>query len=320
MTDHIRREHEVTFTSDGLTLAGTLTVPRAASSLPEAPAPVVLMLPGSGQTDRNDSAKQLPINLFPQLVVPLVARGFATFSYDKRGVGASEGDFWPTGFNDNTADAAAAVAWLAQRPEVDASRIFVLGHSEGALHAARLAAGTEDGDDAAVAGAILLAGAAKTGEETLLWQGSKIASTLTGFNKFVIRLLHIDVEKSQRKTFDKVRATTADVTRIQLQKVNTKWLREFLAYDPATDLTKVQVPVLAITGSRDMQVDPSDLERMAELVPQNFESHLVPDVTHLMRDDPNGSGLQGYKAQAKRPVDARVVALVTDWLKSRVLA
>jgi uncharacterized protein len=317
MTDHGRRELAVTFTSNGLALSGTLTTPEA-----KTPAPAVLMLPGSGQTDRDDSAKQLPINLFPQLVTPLVAQGFATFSYDKRGVGASEGDYYSTGFNDNTADAAAAVAWLAQRPEVDASRIFVLGHSEGALHAVRLAAGVGAGTGAAaaVAGAILLAGAAKTGEETLLWQGRQIASTLTGFNKAVIRLLRVDVEKSQQKTFDRLKATTTDVTRIQLQKVNAKWMREFLAYDPATDLAKVESPVLAVTGSHDIQVDPSDLKRMTELIPQNFESHLVPGVTHLMRDDPENAGLKGYKAQAKQPVDARVVSLVAEWLKARVPA
>ncbi|MEO7147065.1 MAG: hypothetical protein ABIW81_05480 [Terrimesophilobacter sp.] len=76
------------------------------------------------------------------------------------------------------------------------------------------------GDDRAIeaSGAILLARAAMLGEETLLWQRSKIASALTGFNRFVIRLLRVDVVKSQQKTFERVKPTTSDVTRIQLQK------------------------------------------------------------------------------------------------------
>ncbi len=84
MTDHDRREHAGTFTSDGLALSRML-----ATSEAEAPAPVVLMTPSSGQTDRNNNAKLLPINLFSQLVAPLVEQGIATFSYDKRGVSAS---------------------------------------------------------------------------------------------------------------------------------------------------------------------------------------------------------------------------------------
>ena len=87
--------------------------------------------------------------------------GFATFRYDKRGVGASGGDYWATGFNDRLTDAIAAVKWLASQPTLDASRVFVLGHSEGALIAIRLASGA-----AQVAGAVLLAGSAKTGEQT----------------------------------------------------------------------------------------------------------------------------------------------------------
>jgi len=308
MTNDNVTEHAVTFTSDGLALAGTLTTPAT-----KTPSPVVLMLPGSGQTDRNDNAKRLPVDLFPQLVPALTARGIATFSYDKRGVGASEGDYWSTGFNDTTADAAAAVAWLAQHPEVDSTRIFVLDHSEGALHAVRLAAG-----GAAVAGAILLAGSTKTGEEAMVWQGRTIASTLTGFNKALIRFLRVDVVKAQQKTLNRLKATTADVTRIQLQKINAKWMREFLTYDPTADLAKVQVPTLAITGEKDIQVDPSDLARMANLITQPFESHKIPGVTHLIRDDPNDAGLKGYKAQAARPVDGRVITLVAEWLKAHV--
>ena len=49
-------------------------------------------------------------------------------------------------------------------------------------------------------------------------------------------------------------------------KVNAKWQREFMAYDPAIDLPRVTVPMLAITGSKYIQVDPADLERMAGLV------------------------------------------------------
>jgi len=307
MTSCDQIEKPVTFTSEGLALSGTLTLPGTAS-----PAPTVLMLPGSGQTDRDDNAKSLKINLFPQLVPTLTAHGFATFRYDKRGVGSSEGDYWASGFNDGVTDAVSAVGWLVRQPEVDSSRVFVLGHSEGALISARLAAGAAE-----VAGAILLAGSAKTGEETMLWQGRKIAASLTGLNKLVIRALRLDVVKLQKKALARLKATTGDIARIQLQKINAKWFREFLAYDPTVDLANVKVPILAVTGASDIQTDPSDLDRMAELVPHALESHVVPGVTHLLRDDPEDSGLKGYKSQPRRPIDGRVIVHITDWLEGQ---
>jgi pimeloyl-ACP methyl ester carboxylesterase len=299
-------EQTVTFASAGNNLAGTLTLP----ALP-GPAPAMLLLPGSGPTDRDDNAKTLAIDLFPPLVTALDEWGFATFRYDKRGVGASGGSYWATGFDDRLTDAVAAVTWLAQQPQVDASRIYVLGHSEGALLAGRLAAGA-----APVAGAVLLAGSAKSGEQTLLWQGRQIIPTITGFSARLIRLLRIDPEKQQRKFIARVKATTGDTVRVQLvKKVNAKWLREFIAYDPAADLTAVRVPVLAITGAKDLQTDPADIDRMAKLDPGDFEGHVIPDVTHLLRAEPGAPSLRTYKQQAQRPIDPRVVDYLHAWLQ-----
>jgi uncharacterized protein len=303
------RERAVTFRSAGLDLAGTLTLPATGE-----PPPAVLLLPGSGQTDRNDNARALAINVFPPFVQALDGAGLATFRYDKRGVGASAGDYWRTGFDDRLTDAVAAVDWLRGQPDVDSSRIFVLGHSEGALLAVRLAAG-----GAPVAGLVLLAGSAKTGEQTLRWQGAKIAASITGFPGFVLRVLHIDPLRAQDKAIARVKATNSDTLRIQLvQKLNAKWMREFIAYDPEPDLAAVRVPVLAITGAKDLQVDPADVDRMAQLITGPFESHVVPDVTHLLRAEPGRPSLQTYRRQVKQPIDPRVTDYVRDWLKQRV--
>ena len=78
--------------------------------------------------------------------------------YDKRGVGASEGDFWTAGLSDNVDDAAAAVACLRSQPGVDPERVYVCGHSEGATISIRLAGAHEP-----IAGAILLAGVGRPG-------------------------------------------------------------------------------------------------------------------------------------------------------------
>jgi uncharacterized protein len=303
MSDPVRRE-EVRFRSGGLTLAGTFAAPAA-----DGPVPAVLMLQGSGRTDRDDNAKALAVDVFPQLSAAIERHGVATFRYDKRGVGGSEGDYFGSDFDDRLTDAVAAVAWLRARPEVDASHVIALGHSEGAMVAVRLAAGA-----APVAGTVLLAGSAMTGEQILTWQGRQIAQSLTGISKWMVRLLRIDPLKSQRKALNRIRSSQGPVVRVQGRKINAAWMRQFMAYDPAPDLAQVDVPVLAITGDRDLQVDPDDLDRMRHLVKGPFQALRPSGVTHLLRAEGSKRGLSGYKEQVRRPVDPRVVSAVTDWL------
>src|SRR3954471_7756924 len=103
MPDPVMHERQGTCPSAGLVLAGTLVVPEGDGSA--AARAAVLLLPGSGQTDRDDNAERLAINAFPPLVHALPALRVAPFRYDKRGVGASQGDYWHTGFDDRLTDA-----------------------------------------------------------------------------------------------------------------------------------------------------------------------------------------------------------------------
>ena len=301
-------ESRESFTSGGFVLSGTLTTPNI-----ETPAPAVLLLPGSGKVDRDDNAKQLRIDLFPQLIPSLTSIGFATFRYDKRGVGESGGDFLETGLEDLLDDVRSAINWLKNRQEIDASKIFILGHSEGALLSVRATAENES-----IAGAILLAGPAKNGEETILWQTQKISQSASRLNRAITKLLRIDVVKLVKKNLEQIKATSEDTARIQGKKINAKWFREFLAYDPSTDLGKLHQPTLAITGSEDIQVDPSDLRLMVELTHGNLESHEVPGLTHLLRRDPSKAGIKSYKKQTKQPVDPSILELVTNWLAKQI--
>ncbi|MDA1189572.1 MAG: alpha/beta fold hydrolase, partial [Chloroflexi bacterium] len=262
-------QHEVSFQSGGGRMAGTLAVPDGPG-----PYPAVLLIPGSGQVDRDENHKKMRMNAFALLALHLAGQGFATLRYDKRGVGASEGDFWTTGFHDNVADATAALGFLKGEERVKAGSVFLMGHSEGALIATRMAA-----EGADVAGAVLLAGPAQQGEAVLKWQAAQIVPTLGGFTKFIVKLFRIDPLKQQQNHINKVKRSTKDTYRIQLvAKINAKWLREFLAYDPAEDFPRITVPVLAVTGSKDLQVPPDDLTRMAELATCDFESYLAEDV------------------------------------------
>ena len=288
--------------ADGI-LAGTLATPRTPG-----PYPAALLLPGSGPLDRDGNVKRMPIDVSRRLAATLAGHGWASYRYDKRGVGASAGDYLSTGFHDELADAQAALTALEAREEV--SRVIVIGHSAGAVHAASLA-----GREPAIAGAVLLAATAKTGEETLRWQARKMGDDLVpGPVKALMRLFRTDVLKQQDSAIAKLKATTTDVARIQLQKVNAKWMREFIAFDPVPVMAATTAPILAITGSKDVQVDPADLEVIAATAP-NARVLEVPDMDHILRPESAAtSNPRHYAKQAQKPLDARAVEAILDWL------
>ena len=298
-------QREVNFHSRDLTLAGTITVPVKGDNFP-----AVLFIPGSGQIDRDENHKKMRLNVFHDLAGSLAACGFASLRYDKCGVGASGGNYWETGFHDNIADAQAAMAFLKKQERIDTSAVFLLGHSEGAYIATNIAADSTD-----MSGIILLAGGARSGEETLKWQALKVVEGMKGFNGWLINVLHLDVARSQQKQLDRIKKSDKDFIRVQLvSKLNAKWMREFLAYNPAEDLPAITVPVLAITGSKDIQVDPEDLKLMEKLVRSPFEYRILPDVTHLLRKEEGTASISNYRKLVREPIDAGIPEIICDWL------
>lgn len=296
---------DITFDSAGCALAATyleVTSPVAAA----------VLITGSGQTDRNSDVRlpfgQVLRSDITGAVAEALARArVATLRYDKRGVGASAGDFYAAGMDQRLADAGAALDWLAARqPGVP---LLTAGHSEGAYHAARLAA-----DDPRVAGVVLLAGSVRPGGDVLAWQTDQIASRLPVSARFVLKLMRTDAVSAQRKNQEKIMASAGDVIRVQGVKVAARWFRDFVRYDPGPVLARVSVPVLAITGGHDLQVPPSDIEAMGKLVHGPFEGHVVGDLSHMLRPDPDCLGPRGYRRAGRGPVSAEVLTLITDWV------
>jgi uncharacterized protein len=296
---------DVTFDSGGCPLAGTCT--EAAS-----PVAAALLISGGGRTDR-DSDARLP---FGQALRAGITRAVAealepvqvsALRYDKRGVGASGGDYYTVGMDQRLADAGAALGWLAAR--YPGLPLLVIGHSEGSYYAAQLA-----GQDSGVAGAVLLSGSVRPGDELLAWQTRQIAATLPRPSRLILRLMRTDAVRAQRKNQDKIMASTADAVRLQGTRVAAKWTRDFIRYDPAPALARVGVPVLAITGGHDLQAPPDDIAATGKLVRGPFEGHVVGDLSHLLRSDPGSTGLRGYRRAVREPVSAEVLGLITDWV------
>src|SRR3712207_9365335 len=90
-------------------------------------------------------------------------------------------------------------------------------------------------------------------------------------------------------------------------RVNARWTREFMAHDPRADLRRIAVPVLALTGGKDLQVDPGDLAVIAATVPGGARTELVPDLGHTLRSQPGPPSMGAYRKELRRPVDPSVL-------------
>jgi pimeloyl-ACP methyl ester carboxylesterase len=286
-------------------LAGTLTLPDAAG-----PVPAVLLAPGSGPLDRDSDHRRMRFGVTRDLAHALAGAGLASLRYDKRGVGGSPGDWRRAGLSDNADDLARALSALAARPEVDGDRVLLAGHSEGALLATMAAA-----RGARVAGVVLLAGSATPGAELLRWQARRIAPTLPAPVRGLLRLLRVDLERKVAANHERIRATTTDVARIGGARLNARWHREFLAYDPRDDLTRISVPVLAVTGGKDLQVPAADLDTIAATVPGPVTTLCPPDLTHTLRRQPGPASLRAYRGELRQPVDGEVLDTVASWCR-----
>ena len=283
----------------GVSLRGTLTLPEAAG-----PAPAALLLSGSGPLDRDSNMRDQRLDIASALASALAAHGVGSLRFDKRGVGASSGDYMRTGFAQETRDAAAALDALRSAGGVDGDRLSVAGHSVGATIASRLAA-----SGAGLAGAVLLSGQAQTGAEIMRWQSERIAGTLRG----VSRLFGRRFLRKQAGLRQRLLASTDDVLRVGRQEFPARWFREYMAYDPAGDLRAIRCPVLAITGRSDVQVDAGDVARIGELVGGPFTGETPDGLSHLLRTHPGAPGIGTYRAQLRHPVDADLLERVATW-------
>lgn len=302
-TDTSSEQELVLPAPDGLGLTGTLTLPSG-----DGPFPAALLLGGSGPLDRDsDAGRHRRLGLGRSLARALAAHGVASVRYDRRGVGATGGGDWrAVGFTQNRDDAAAALRGLRGHPTVRGDAVAVVGHSEGALHAAALGARE---DPAAV---VLLAPAARPGADVLRWQAAQLAGDLPAPVRLLLRVLRTDLAAQQARNARRILATITDVARVGGVQVNARWHREFMAHDPRPDLAALRSRMLAVTGEKDLQVPPEDLDVVAELSP-GAEVRRVPDLTHVLRRDSAPASLRRYRALLREPVDAQLLDDVATW-------
>lgn len=241
------KTEEVAFknVADGATLVGTLSYP---IGYKKGRTPVVLMVTGSGQENRDEEI----FDHKPFLVIAdyLARHGVATLRYDDRGFGKSTGgDVEHATTLDFMRDAASGIDFL--RASKQFSRVGILGHSEGGSIAFML------GAKGKVDFVISMAGVGVKGDTALTAQANKILE-LTG--------------QSMRYSTHQYRMN-AIIKR-------SPWLNFFIDYDPSADISKTLCPVMAINGSRDIQV-------ISSLNLAGIKAHLRPNPKNIIKEYPS---------------------------------
>lgn len=296
----MKTDPDIAFESAGLRLYGTYARPDNVDTLP-----AVLIIAGSGPIDRDSNMPKQTLNIGNALAERLGAAGIASFRFDKRGTGKSEGDYWKTGFYDETKDAEAALYKLKKLHGKGTGPHVVMGHSAGATIALQLAADNKDILD----GCILLACSAQKGETVMEWQSQVIADTLS-FPFSLFRSLIIRRQKAVRR---KILQASPDAVKLGREQQNVRWLQEFMAFEPAKLLPKLGIPTLAITGQKDIQVNYHDLAVMSDLAPGKVETLSPVNLTHLLRDYHGKPAITNYRKQFGMPVSTELSQSIIAW-------
>ena len=273
--------------------------------------PAALLLAGSGPLDHDGNAPGMPIGIQVALARALAEVGIASLRFDRRAVNDG-GDWREASFADNTDDSKAAWELLVADPRFDLARLSIIGHSEGAVQAVRLAA--DSALQPAPSALVLLAGSARPGGDVLAWQAKRIGAAMPAPDE-ATRLAQAEAAVAQTRAVQgRLLATTTPVAAIDGVELNAAWMRGFITYNPATDLPRIGCRVLAMTGDKDLQVPPDDLVAIAAGVGGPVESQRPDGISHLLRTDPAEPTLADYPRQLENLVDEQVLGSVTSWL------
>jgi pimeloyl-ACP methyl ester carboxylesterase len=322
---------EVTFKADKRTLYGTLTIPAGPG-----PWPGILLLAGSGPTDRDWNSALIPTKngSGALLANALASHGAVVMRFDKAGSGKNQGPPLSEWTLETYRDEAyGALAVLRGRDNVRDDRVFVIGHSEGGIHATRLAVAGQ------LRGVVYLASASRTMADTIL---SQLEAQLKNPNA---QLSEKAVEQEMtglRQAFkDFLAGKPVDpmkASRIpQLQELvkglvnpaTAGLTRELLAFDNAVEAPKVSGPFFVSAGGKDVQVDPEldakRLEKALRDAGKDVTFHLSPDADHVLKHEPKTmeqlradpvSVQNAYNAEG-RVLDKDLVDALVSWLALR---
>jgi pimeloyl-ACP methyl ester carboxylesterase len=296
----------VGYENKGIHLAGTLTLPRG-----QGPFPAAVMITGSGAQDRDETI--LGHKSFWVIADYLTRRGIAILRVDDRGVGKSTGNSSQATFDDMAGDVLAGADYLAARKEIDSKHIGVIGHSEGASVGTLAATRSSR-----IAFVVMLAGMGVSGEQVLSLQGESALREIGATEETIAldRKLQNMVADALRSESDPKAAVAKMSGEWQRMKTNlsesqrkvvqapsfsepamnqkftlaaSPEMRSIILWNPGEILRQLQVPILALNGSRDIQVSakqnlPAITAFLAEAASTDFAVVELPGLNHLFQE------------------------------------
>lgn len=323
------RSEEVEFVNhkaNGIQLAGTLTLPEKEKNFP-----AVVLISGSGAQDRDETIMEH--RPFWVIADYLTRRGIAVLRFDDRGTAKSGGDFQGATSADFATDVEAAVQFLKSRKEIDARKIGLIGHSEGGIVAPMVSA-----KDKSIGFIVLMAAPGYSGADILLMQTNAIGSASgmtdeqlkaaaelnkkiyayamssnkdSSTKQEIIRelMLHLPQNLTEKQKENMANA--------QVEQLMSPWMQYFLKKDPAEDLKKVKCPVLALSGSKDLQV-PAEKNIVAiqkalkEGGNGNLTTKVFPGLNHLFQHA--DTGLPAEYHQIEETMAPEALEYMAEWI------
>lgn len=319
----------------------TITKPKGSG-----PFPAVLLISGSGPQNRDEEL--FGHKPFAVLADDLTKRGYLVLRVDDRGVGQTTGDFKSATSKDFADDAMAGLDYLKSLPEVDQTKMGLLGHSEGGMIAEMIAAQRKDLDFV-----ILLAA-----------PGEKIIDLMVNQNRAVLQSNGVNKETADAyvalyKPLALVLSSGGDAKALKIaakqivanwlkqtpkeivlattgikdeqsedafinefyKTVSQPWFRYFLQYDPAAYVKKIGAKVLALNGDKDIQVlaktNLAGLKAALQKSPsKTYEVKELKGLNHLFQQCQKCT--VGEYGQLEETIAPEVLQAIGEWLVKNV--
>jgi pimeloyl-ACP methyl ester carboxylesterase len=314
---------EVTFDVAGNRVPGTLVRPTAPGRYR-----AVVLMAGSGPTDRDWNSPLLPgkNGSAKLLAEALGKRGVIVLRFDKAGVGGNKTALDGKTFDVYRDEGRAALALLRARADVAPDHLFVAGHSEGGMHAMRVA--LEERDH--IAGLLLLSASGRSMQSLILAQvepqlraalpdraDAEMASLRAAFADFVAGT---PVDPTKTSQIPQLQMLVQSITNPSTATL----ARSMFSFDPIATLAKIRVQIFIYNGRRDVQVDPElDAQALANANDrERTELHIASEADHVLKHETrtiaelraNMMNVQSQMNSETRTLDGPTVDDLTTWL------
>ncbi len=309
---------KITFTApDGLQLNAKIYHSKASGSAK----PGVLIIEGSGKSGLTKEPEGSP---FSELAKTLANEGFTVLKYNKRGSGenASNSSFWKATFTSDNQDAEAALKLLQSKSGVNASKIFLIGHSFGGPQSLMLASKNKIG------GVVMLTSTIRPTEDLLLEQNAIIMGLQgmpqTDIDSY-IKAMKSDLVRIKSNTFDckLPKCSKIDSVPAYENAIQVPWLHEALNMNFASLARSVKSPILFIFGSSDPVIPETDYTFAKETFKgstSDVEIKIIPKLDHFMVENDSKKESLAYAAKAQqekvfKPISKVMSQAIIDWMK-----